>query len=310
MSKEMRNALLLAKAQTGLGTPATTAAGANAILCRAMTPSPIDAEFVERTLVRAAKGNYGKLAVGVHRVFEFEVELAGSGAAGTAPKFGPLMLGCGMSETLTASTSAAYNLVAAGPWLTLDCYLDGLLFKITDAIGSGQLALNAKGIPVIKFTYLGAYSAATDTTLPSGADFSGFTQPLTVGDVNTPTFSFFGYDAKMSQFSFDIGNQLVWRDVVNGAGARSPNRMPRGTAVIEVESVATKNWGEIARLGTTGVVQMVHGTTAGNIVQLDLAKIQIDQKPTFSDEDGIAMINLSFSAQPTAGYDEGTLSFK
>jgi hypothetical protein len=275
-----------------------------------MTPSPIDAEFVERTLVRAAKGNFGKLAVGVHRVFEFEVELASSGAAGTAPKFAPLLLGCGMSETLTASTSAAYNLVANGPWMTLDCYLDGLLFKMTDALGSVSYELNAKGIPVAKFKYLGAYSTATDTALPSGADFSGFVQPLTVGDVNTPTFSFFGVDAKMSKFTFDVANALAWRDVVNGAGARSANRTPKGTAVIELESTATKNWGEVARLGTLGAVQVVHGTAAGNIFQLDLPRIQIDQKPTFSEEDGIAMVNLSFSAQPNAGYDEMTATFK
>ncbi len=311
MAKEMRNALLLAKAQTGLGVAATLTAGANAILCRALTPSPINAEFVERTLVRGGKGNYGALAVGVHRVFEFEVELAGSGTAGTAPKFAPLLLGCGLSETISAGVSAAYQPVSTGePWLTLQCYLDGVLFSLTDAKGTVSIEANAKGIPVMRFRFLGAYAAATDTAVPSGASFTGFTQPLTVGDVNTPTFSFFGTTAVMQSFSLDLANQLKWRELVNGAGARSADRKPAGSTVIELDSVATKNWGEVAREGTQGAIQLVHGTAAGRIVQIDVPTAQITQQPTLSDSDGVAMINLGFAAMPNAGNDELTLTFK
>lgn len=311
MSKQMRNALLLAKAQVALGTPATVSAGANAILCRALMPSLIEAEFAERNLIRGAKGNYGALAVGVHRVFEFEVELAGSGAAGDAPAFGPLLLGCGFAETLTASTDAVYEPVSSGePWLTLYCYLDGLLFTLTDAKGNVSFELNAKGIPVAKFKFLGAYAAATDASLPSGADFSAFTQPLTVGDVNTPTFSFFGLAAPMQSFSLDMANSLVWRELVNAAGARSADRKPAGSVVLELGTVAEKNWGEVVRLGTLGAAQLVHGTVAGNIVQIDMPKVQIAQKPTLSESDGVAMISMNYSAQPDAGNDEVVLTFK
>ena len=38
----------------------------------------------------------------------FEVEMAGSGTAGTAPAFGPLLKACGNSETIVTDTSVTY----------------------------------------------------------------------------------------------------------------------------------------------------------------------------------------------------------
>ena len=158
MSMSMKNMVLLAMKQTALGTPAAPVPGTNAILCRGLTPQPLKGKFVERNLIRGAKGNFGALVAGVHRQMEFEVELAGSGAAGTAPKFAPLLLGCDMAETLTASVSSAYQPHGvAGDYLTLFCYVDGILLKMTDAKGTMSLSLNAEEIPVMKFTYIGKY---------------------------------------------------------------------------------------------------------------------------------------------------------
>ena len=85
MSMNMSNMVLLAMKQTAKGTPAAPVPGTHAILCRGLTPQPIKGKFVERNLIRGSKGNQGALFTSEHRVFEFEVELAGSGAAGTAP---------------------------------------------------------------------------------------------------------------------------------------------------------------------------------------------------------------------------------
>ena len=200
--KSMKKMLLLAKIEGTSGTDALPTAGANAIMCRALAPEPITAEQVSRDLIRPYKGNSGKLAVGVHRKLTCEVEFAGSGAAGTAPPWAPLLQACGFAETITAGVDVAYDPVSEGePTLTLYGYLDGILFKLTGCKGNVTFTLNAKAITVMQFEFMGAYSTPTDTQLPPGVDYSAFMQPKPVGKVNTPTFTFHGVTACTSAFS-------------------------------------------------------------------------------------------------------------
>jgi hypothetical protein len=300
----MKKMVLVAKAQTVDGVDAAPTAAANAILCRGMTPKPIGAEFVDRQLLYAYKGNSGKLAVGVHRAVEFEVEFAGAGAAGTAPKWGPLLQACGFSETITAGASAVYAPISGGEKLmTLYFVIDGVHHKMVDSRGTVSIEMNAKAIPVLKFRFIGEYSAPTDTAL-SGVSYAGFFQPLTVGKINTPVFSLFGYAAAMNSFSADVANALAYRDLVNGGGASSADRSPSGSAVIEMTTVAQKNWPELVRQGTTGTAQIVHGTVAGQIVQLDMPKIQLTSEPSISDDNKNVMLNLGFDILPVTGNDE------
>lgn len=310
MAKSMKNMVLLAKLQTTAGTDPTPTGAADAILCRALTPKPISAEFVERSNIRGYKGNFGQLAVGVHREFEFEVELAGSGAAGTAPKFAGLLKACGFSETLSAGISAMYAPVSSGePLICLYGYLDGILFKMLDAKGTVSFETNPKGIPVMKFTFMGTYSTPTDAALVT-ADYSAFVQPLTVSRATTPTLTIHGIAACVSQFTFDVANALVWRELINCGGAYSADRKPAGNVTMELTSVATKNWAEEVRLGITGAVQLVHGVTAGNIVQIDMPSTQFTSEPTISDDNSVAMIAMGFSIMPNVGNDELVLTFK
>jgi len=107
--KSMKKMLLLAKLEAVPGTDIVPAAATNAILCRGLMPSIITAEFAERNNIKPHKGNDRKLAVGVHRRFQFEVEIAGSGVAGTAPAWGLLLQICGFSETVTLATDVVYG---------------------------------------------------------------------------------------------------------------------------------------------------------------------------------------------------------
>lgn len=311
MAKSMRKMLLLAKEEVTPGVDPVPTAAANAILVRGLTPQIINAEFVPRSLIRAYKGNSPQLAVGVHRVLECEVELASSGAAGTAPKWGPLLKACGFSQTVTALTDVKYDPVSEGePTLTLYGYLDGLLFKLTNAIGTVAFELNAKAIPVMKFKFMGEYSEPTDTALPAGADYTGFLQPLTVGKVNTPTFTFHGVTCPASAFAFDVAAQQVYRDLIGASGPYSPDRQPSGSATLELQSVATKAWGATVKDGTEGAVQIVHGVGAGKIIQIDMPKVQLTSAPTLQDQDRIAMLGVNFSINPSAGNDEIKITVK
>lgn len=305
MAKSMKNLVLLAKQEVSTGVDPVPTPAANAILVRGFTPQLINAEFVERNLIKGSKGNFGSLAVGVHRMFEFEVELAGSGAAGTAPKWAPLLMACGFNETLVASTTATYAPISTGDTtVTMYGYLDGLLFKMTAAKGTVSFDLNAKQIPVMKFKFLGEYSTPTDTVFPTGMVFTGFQKPLTVSKINTPTFTIHALAGVCNALSFDVANNLVYRDLIGASGPYSSDRKPTGSATIEVPTVAAANFAELARLGTEGALQLVHGTVAGNIIQVDMPKVQFNSAPTISNDNEIAMLGLGFSINPNAGNDE------
>jgi hypothetical protein len=311
MSKKMKKLVLLAVAQSAKGVPGVPVPGTNAILCKGFMPNPIDGKFVERNLIQGAKGNFGGIFAGEHCQFDFEVEWAGSGAAGTAPKFAPLNLACGLSETVAAGVSAAYQPVDdIGTYLTIYAYLDGLLFQMTDAIGSKSWTINSEEIPVQKFSFMGVYVPMTDATFPTGIAFTGFTKPLTVGKVNTPIFTLDGISLVTKSFGMDLANQNAWRNWIGDSGAKSPDRKPTGSAVFELTTVAIKNWGEAVRLGTEMPLVITHGIAAGNICGLTAPKLQINAKPTITDDSGTALLSCTFAVMPNAGNDELVETFR
>ncbi|WP_194720822.1 phage tail tube protein [Noviherbaspirillum malthae] len=304
MAKLKRNALLFAKLETVYGTDPTPTALANAILCRAITPQPISAEYAERTLIRPFFGSNGSLPAAVHAECEFEVELAGSGAAGTAPKWAPLLRACGFAETLTASTSAVYAPVTNGAEsATLWYHLDGILHKINGARGTVAFELNAKGIPVMRFRFVGKYSTPSDALMPSNVDYSGFTTPVVVNHTNTTAFTVHGVSCKMQSYSVDVANQVTYRELVGFQGVVFTDRAPAGSVSFELDTVAAKDWWTAVKNAIVAPTSITHGTVAGNIVKLDGPKVQLTQ-PQYAESDGIAMLNLNLAYQPNTGNDE------
>jgi hypothetical protein len=49
---------------------------------------------------------------------------------------------------------------------------------------------------------------------------------------------------------------------------------------------------------------LIHGTVAGNIIQIDMPKTQITGEPSIVNDNEIAMMSLPFSINPNAGNDE------
>jgi len=310
MAKLMRNMLLLVKIQPVANTDAVPTAALNSILARGIAPQPVNAEFADRDLIRPYFGYTGQVQVQAYSMIEFEVELAGAGAAGTAPKYGPLLRACGFSETITASTKVDYApITTAQEAVTIHCYLDGIKYAMTDCKGTVSFDLNAKSIPVMKFKFTGFSITPTDTANPAGSDFSGFIAPLAINKQNTPTFTLHGAAVKATSLSIDMANQVDYRNYIGSENVTFTNRQPVGSTTFELDTVATKDWYSIVRLGTLGTLQLVQGATAGNIVQIDAPKVQLTA-PSISDDNGLAFLNLSLALQPNAGNDEIVISVK
>jgi hypothetical protein len=312
MSLLMRKRIILAKEEVSYGTDPTPTGAANAILVRNLETKPFDGELVARNLVRPYLGNYENLTGAFRGTVDLEVELAGSGAAGTAPKWGPLLKACGMNETLTPATDATYAFnsdVDTMKSLTLYVNHDGVLHEFNGARGNFEINLEAKQIPFLKFSFVGLFVPVVDGALPT-ADYSGFQTPLTVNDANTPNFTLHGFEAAMQSFSFDAGNQIVHRSLVNSDKVLRTDRLSSGACSIEAVPVATKDWWTLVRNNTLGALNVVHGVTPGNIVQLTSARVQLIA-PEYSDSDSVLMTDFDLSFIPSsAGNDEFSIVVK
>jgi len=157
--------LLLVEEETTYGTDPTPTGADNAILVRSLEISPFQSDAVERELIRGYMGNYETLHANQRVEVTIEVEMVGSGTAGTAPAFGPLLKACGNSETVVSDTSVTYAPVSSSfDSVTIHFFQDGVRQAVTGARGSFALSAEVGQIPTITFTMLGIYNAPTDVS--------------------------------------------------------------------------------------------------------------------------------------------------
>jgi len=154
-----RKRLILTKIEGTYGTDSSPA-GTDALLVRNLEVTPIEAETISRDLIRPYLGNSAQILSQTRVGLTFEVELAGSGTAGTASKMDSLLRACGFAATTTGSAvtgtaqaGAAGSITLASGASATDDYYNGMVISITSGTGSGS-----KGIIT---DYVGSTKVAT-----------------------------------------------------------------------------------------------------------------------------------------------------
>lgn len=298
-----RKLALLAKIETDYGVDVVPTGAANAILANQVTLQPMAGQEVRRDLMRPYLGNQGAILVGDYVELQFSVELAGSGAAGTAPGYGALLRCCGMAETIVAATSVTYQPVSAAyESASLYANLDGVNHKLLGARGTFTVNPSPNGIPHIAFTIRGLLVAAVDVALPA-VTLTAFQTPVPVTKANTPTFTLHGAALIGESLTLDLGNTVEVRNLIGEDSIQIVDRQSTGSAVVEAKSIATKDWFGIARAHTRAALAFVHGTVAGNIIELNAPKVQIG-RPTYGQTQGITNLTLPLMLTSDAGDDE------
>ena len=184
MSRLMRKTAILAKIETTYATDAAPAGAANAILISNATFT-FNYNNVDRDLMRAYLGGAEQLVGSRNVTASFDVEIAGSGAAGTAPAWGPLVRACGMAETITASARVEYNPVSATfDSLTIYYSVDGLLHKAIGCRGTMTMGMGEGERPLFKFTFTGIDGGTVAQADPTQT-LTAFKPPLVVTDANS-----------------------------------------------------------------------------------------------------------------------------
>lgn len=302
--------LLLAKVETTYGTDAAPTKTVNAILCGSLDISPIEGDKVQRNLTRPYLGNSQDIQVTTYATVSFEVELAGGGAAGTAPQYGGLLQGCGFSETITLG-DVQYLPVSTGmKSLSLYFQADGIKHVLIGAMGSVSFDLAAAKLPTMKFSFTGLLGAITDSAIPADPTYTAVI-PVAVSTANTTPTTLHGYTPILESLTLDMANEVKYRSLINDERVLITDRKPKGSIKLDMPTLAVKDFFTIAKNATLGTLAIQHGQAAGNIIVLDSAVNGVSISGVkYADLDGIDQLSMDLSFVPAVGNDEVKLTIK
>lgn len=163
----IRKTAILAKNEPTYGEDAIPTGAANAILVSNCTID-LGLDQVDRDLYRPYLGASEQLAAARRMSIGFDVEIAGSGTAGTAPKWGALLKACSFAETVLALTNVIYNPISSGfDSATIYYYLDGILYKALGCRGDVAFKMGVGERPVMSFSFTGLDGGEAAAALPT-----------------------------------------------------------------------------------------------------------------------------------------------
>lgn len=304
----MREVILVKEEVTYNTDPVPTAA-LNAVLVENLQWSNEGARMNERPAVKASFGKLQDVFGGTLRSITFDVELKGSGAAGTAPEFGDLLEACGFAEAVVPATSVTYKPASTSiKSCTMYYYQDGTLMKLTGARGNVSFNLPVGEVGKASFTMTGHVSAVTDVALPAATYDSIVPVPF-IG----ASFSIGAYAAIISNLTFDMSNAVSMPPSANASDGfgeiRITGRNVAGSFDPEHQLVAVKPFDAEWRAGTnfaltTGAI----GSAAGNIYTISKPVIYY-REITPGDRDAIRTLEVSYGAAESTTDDEVSLAF-
>jgi len=249
------------------GVDSIPTAALNAIASENATLQPLVAEVVEQNIDRPGGGNNPTELVGKNIVISFDVAASGSGTAGVAPNYAPCLRACGYAETINVGTDARYNRVTSNEeFADIYFWMDGALHKALGARGAFKAEFNKKQLPYFKFTFTALYAGPVTAANPT-LDLSGFVRPVAVSNAMT-AFLFHSIVPAVESFAFDAGQEVIHDDKPGCESVEIVDQKPAASIAIDALSLGSYDPFGIAISGALDTSSVIHGVTAGNIVQI------------------------------------------
>lgn len=324
MPRNVRNQVILVKPEATYAVDSSPTGSANAILASKPRITPLQANNIDRDLVRPYFGGSEQL-VGTRSVScEFAVELAGSGTAGTAPAFGPLLRACALAETIVASTRVDYLPITANQEsVTIYWYDDGVLHKLTGARGNCKLTMTSGDRPELMFSMQGLFTTPTAAN-PGSTSFAAFTTPLAVTDANSGDVTFGGTVSPTGApaitggtaypslgIELDLGNSVQFTPLLGGETVDITQRALNGSVKLDLTAAQEVTFYGTVLAANLAAMSLQHGTVAGNRVIVHQPSVQL-YDVTKEELNGRRLVGYRTRGVPTpagSGNDELRLAF-
>lgn len=271
--------VILRKKETTYNTDAAPTAAANAALTRRWRGTPLAADTLDRGLDRPSLGRTRSANTNRRSTFGYELEIAGSGAPGTAPAWMVDLEACGMvPPILTATTKAEQKFIAAGATrsaLTYHWWLGNQKHIATGARGTFGMDFTVGAYPFITLDMMGLVGAApVSQATPDVPVLTNWIEPVEVHTDNTD-FLLDGYAAILQSFVLTANAQVAVKNYVGENYIRRGNHAMTGRIRIKAPDVTAKNYYTSLKTGAEIATELIHGITAGNIVELKADHVQI-----------------------------------
>lgn len=311
MGYSTRQRAIYAAIESTPGT-AETLVGSDVIQVQNLRYNPIEnLEFQEREIIRSSLQPEQGIYTGALMGFTFDVELKGSGTAGTAPRLGRLLRACGLQETVVAVTSVTYT-----PDSDLDAhdsitigYRDGDNYRIAKGCrGTFSINMTARKTAIISFQFKGHVSAETETSAPT-ASAESTRPPAFIG----ASFAMGGTAYPITALTLDVANTVSVVDDPNqtdGFGeVRVTARNSVGTVNPEAQAIGTKDFIGVLRAGTTEAIATgVIGSTAGNRWAVSYPAAYY-REISEEEREGLAAYAIGLGLKESSGDDEFSIQF-
>jgi len=314
MSRFIRKTLILAKVETTPGNDIVPTNTDNALLVSNMSIA-VNYTNVSRDLIRPYFGASEQLTGTRALDISFDVEISGSGTAGTAPAWGPLLQGCGMTETLAALATASYKPNtdgAATKSLSIYYYDDGVLHKALMARGTVEFSMGVNERPLMKFKFTALDAGVTAVSVPA-ATLTAWKAPLVITDATTTDITLGGtltagvisagtaYPSK--GLMVNLGNEVKFTPLLGSESVHIINRETTGSISLELTAAQEVSLMAVVNANTLQSVGFTIGTAAGYKVTAFGASVQLSN-PKKEEMDGRRLIGFDLRFMPVSGNDE------
>lgn len=306
-----RKTVVLAKAEATYGTDPVPTVTANALLVSNLD-FKVAGEEVKRDFYKSSLSQAQFVRGATSCEISFTTELRGTGTRGVIPAFGwegALATACGMTETVTASTSVVWTPASSSlKSVTLYVYRDGILHKVLGCMGTAKFNFEVGKAPTATWSFKGLYETPTDAS-PAAQTFS-IVVPNTVLSAG---LTIGGYAAIAEKLEIDLGVDVGQRKSMNAPtgilGFQVTGRNPSGSFDPEAVTEATHTfWANWAAATAVALNIGPIGSTSGNIVTVTAPKLQYKDL-SYGDRDGTLTYQVPFALAMNAGDDEVSISF-
>lgn len=313
----IRNTAILLKTETTYNDGTTTPAGASdALLVSNLSINPLNAQNVDRDIIRPYLGGSEQLLGTRYVELGFDLELAGSGTVATAPAWAAALLSCGFAQTLTATIRADYTPIStAFPSATIYWYDDGVLHVARGCRGTAQVNMRVGERPVMSMRFTGIYTTPTAASNPS-VTLTAWKTPQVVTDANTQDTTFGGtHNSSVAPaitggttypsqgIEIDVGNSVNFTPLLGGETVDITQRTVTGRITLDLTAAQEVTLIDAVEDGTLQSLGLIHGTVANQKVMLWMPSVQLTNAQK-ADLNGKRLVSFDLRVLPSSGNDE------
>jgi len=290
--------VILLKTEVSYGVDSVPTALLDGLLVENISWSNEGLRMNERPAVRGSIGMLQQVYGGTMRTMSFDVEMKGSGTAGTAPEFAAALRACALAETIVAATSAAYQPVsnpASHESVTIHYQQDGIRYAVLGCRGNVSFNFETGAVGKMSFNFTGHLVGPIDEALAPPVVLA----LVPVAVINS-AFTVGGFAAIVNAVTLDVSNTMALPpDMAAADGFNEVQitaRDPNGSYDPEAELLAVENPHTDFSNGVSLAVSIGSvGSVAGNIYDFDMPSIYYrDVAP--GDRDGIRTYDIPFGA--------------